>query len=55
MLKHKRKFILGLVGIVAIMIVAIFDKATSPVCYSIAGIATGVGIANAIKGKNDSL
>ena len=52
MLEGKRKFLLGLAGIVAILLVAAIGKADAHVCYSIAGIATGVGIANAIKSKN---
>lgn len=52
MLEHKRKFILGLVAIVSITLLAIMGQATQQVCYSIAGIATGVGIANALKAKN---
>ncbi len=52
MLTGLRKFILGESAIVAILIVAITGHASPEVCYAIAGIATGVGIANAIKSKN---
>lgn len=51
-LEHKRKFFLGLAGIIAVVVVAFVGKADPHVCYSIAGIATGVGVANAIKSKN---
>ena len=52
MLEGLRKFILGESAIIAIVIVAILGHASPEVCYSIAGIGTGVSIANAIKSKN---
>ena len=52
LLEHKRKFILGILAISCITILALIGQATTEVCYSIAGIAGSVSVANAIAKKN---